>query len=343
MAESDLGSVIAALENVSAFPTIPDRLQQGLLDELYLGRAMISSSGFTTEAAFHQDGTLSSGSVLDTEHLFYNGNSQGGIMGGALTAVSPDFTRASLGVPAMNYSVLLPRSVDFDEFAQVLYPFYPDETTRPLVLGLMQMLWDRGEPDGYAERMTGNPLPDTPRHQVLLDVAFGDHQVTDYQADVEARTDRRLRAQTDALQGPLAEHQRAVEPAGHQAVPLHRLGRVLLGHRPNPRKPARPGHGNRRRTAAVRKHSQPQRRRPALGAAQRARRAAARIRLLRRGHPQVGHLRTRPVLRGELHRAVGARRLRWPDEDPLIPPRVLVSVVGQLARRSNARGVEALR
>ena len=33
MAESDLGSVIAALENVSAFPTIPDRLQQGLLDE----------------------------------------------------------------------------------------------------------------------------------------------------------------------------------------------------------------------------------------------------------------------------------------------------------------------
>jgi hypothetical protein len=188
MAESDLGSVIAALENVSAFPTIPDRLQQGLLDELYLGRAMISSSGFTTEAAFHQDGTLSSGSVLDTEHLFYNGNSQGGIMGGALTAISPDFTRASLGVPAMNYSVLLPRSVDFDEFAQVLYPFYPDETTRPLVLGLMQMLWDRGEPDGYAERMTGNPLPDTPRHQVLMDVAFGDHQVSDYQADVEART-----------------------------------------------------------------------------------------------------------------------------------------------------------
>ncbi len=36
--------------------------------------------------------------------------------------------------------------------------------------------------------MTSNPLPDTPSHQVLLDVAFGDHQVTDYQADVEART-----------------------------------------------------------------------------------------------------------------------------------------------------------
>lgn len=188
MSESDLGVTVLALQDLSRFPAIPDRLQQGLLDELYLGRAMISSSGFTTSPAFHQDGTLDSGPVLDTSHLYYNGNSQGGIMGGALTAVAPDFTRASLGVPAMNYSVLLPRSVDFDEFAQVLYPSYPDETVRPLVLDLIQMLWDRGEPNGYAHRMTDDPLPGTPAHQVLMDVAFGDHQVTDYQADVEART-----------------------------------------------------------------------------------------------------------------------------------------------------------
>ena len=31
--------------------------------------------------------------------LFYDGNSQGGIMGGALTALAPDFNRAVLGVP----------------------------------------------------------------------------------------------------------------------------------------------------------------------------------------------------------------------------------------------------
>jgi hypothetical protein len=188
MSESDVPVAIAALQELSRFPAIPDRLQQGLLDELFLGRAMISSSGFTTAPAFHQDGTASSPSMLDTSALFYNGNSQGGIMGGALTALSPDFTRASLGVPAMNYSVLLPRSVDFDPFAAVLYPSYPDEMEHPLVLDLIQMLWDRGEPNGYAHRITGNPLPDTPAHQVLMDVAFGDHQVSDYQADVEART-----------------------------------------------------------------------------------------------------------------------------------------------------------
>jgi hypothetical protein len=188
MSASDVPVAVAALQNLSLFPAIPDRLQQGLLDELYLGRAMINPSGFTADPAFHQEDTLGSGSVLNTSHLFYNGNSQGGIEGGALTAVAPDFTRAALGVPAMNYSVLLPRSVDFDPFSAVLYPSYPNETARPLILDLIQMLWDRGEPDGYAHRMTTEPLPDTPPHQVVMNVAFGDHQVTDYQADVEART-----------------------------------------------------------------------------------------------------------------------------------------------------------
>ena len=36
--------------------------------------------------------------------------------------------------------------------------------------------------------MTDDPLPNTPPHKVLMDVAFGDHQVTTWQADVEART-----------------------------------------------------------------------------------------------------------------------------------------------------------
>jgi hypothetical protein len=188
MSQADIPVAISALQDLSRFPALPDRLQQGLLNELYLGRLMISPNGFTAHPAFHQDGTPLSPSVLDTDRLYYNGNSQGGIMGGALTALAPDFTRASLGVPAMNYSVLLPRSVDFDPFAQVFYPSYPNETARPLILDLIQMLWDRGEPNGYAHRITDDPLPDTPRHQALLNVAFGDHQVTIYQADVMART-----------------------------------------------------------------------------------------------------------------------------------------------------------
>ena len=188
MSQTDLGTAFLITTDVSNFPKLADRLQQGLLNELYLGRAMIHPQGFSSNPAFRLDGTLGTRSVIDTSRLYYDGNSQGGIMGGALTALAPDFTRAALGVAAMRYSLLLPRSVDFDQFAALLYPNYPDELTRPLIVSLIQMLWDRGEPNGYANRMTTNPLPDTPPHRVLINVALGDHQVSNFGSDVEART-----------------------------------------------------------------------------------------------------------------------------------------------------------
>ena len=188
MASEDLPNTAGILTDLSDFPELADRLQQGLLNELYLGRLMIHPAGFGSAAAFHADGTDSTPSVIDTERLFYDGNSQGGIMGGALAAVAPDFTRAALGVPAMRYSILLPRSVDYDEFAVITNATYTDELSRPLILSLLQMLWDRGEPNGYARRMTSNPLPDTPAHTVLLGAAVGDHQVSNWMTDVEART-----------------------------------------------------------------------------------------------------------------------------------------------------------
>ena len=98
-------------------------------------------------------------------------------MGGALTALAPDFDRAVLGVPGMNYSTLLRRSVDFDLYAHGeiegvdtpagLYDSYPNELERPLLLSLIQLLWDRGEANGYAHHMTSDPLPGTPAHDVL--------------------------------------------------------------------------------------------------------------------------------------------------------------------------------
>ncbi|TDC01952.1 hypothetical protein E1284_39810, partial [Actinomadura bangladeshensis] len=184
MSDEDVPNVITALADLTRFRTVADRLQQSLLDFTYLGRAM--TRGFASNKAF-QNGA--GGSVIDTRaELTYDGNSQGGIMGGALTAVSPDIRRAVLGVPAMNYSTLLNRSADFPEYAQVLDLFYPDKLDQQIGLALIQMLWDRGEANGYAQHMTDDPLPDTPAHRVLMHVAFGDHQVAPVAAEVEART-----------------------------------------------------------------------------------------------------------------------------------------------------------
>ncbi|MCW2993424.1 MAG: hypothetical protein JWQ18_919 [Conexibacter sp.] len=184
MSAEDIPNAIKVLGDFSGMPTLPDRLQQGFLDALVLGRAMAHPAGLASSPLLEVGGRP----IVQTGQIAYDGNSQGGIAGGALTALAPDFSHAVLGVPGINYSVLLPRSSDFTQYSKVMYPAYTDQLERPLVLDLAQLLWDRGEGDGYAQHMTGDPLPNTIKHTVLLDVAFGDHQVTPYQADVEART-----------------------------------------------------------------------------------------------------------------------------------------------------------
>jgi hypothetical protein len=185
MSEEDIGAVLTALSDMSAFRTIPDRLQQSMLNVLFLGRLMKHPSGLSSDPAFQAaDGTP----LLDQENLTFTGVSQGGIIGGAATAVAQDWERAFLGVPAMNYSTLLDRSVDFDVFGTVFDPSYPDWVDRQLTIVLAQMLWDRGENNGYAQHITGRPYRDTPRKQVMLFEAFGDHQVANVATEVMART-----------------------------------------------------------------------------------------------------------------------------------------------------------
>jgi hypothetical protein len=186
MSTNDLPVVAGVIiPDLSNFHIIPDRSQQGILDFLFLGRLLRDPRAFAADAAFRAPGGAS---FIDPSSLVYYGNSQGGIMGGAVTAVSTDLTRAVLGVPGMNFSTLLTRSSDFDTFAALLYPSYPDGLDRNIVVSLIQTLWDRSEANGYAEHMTTDPLPRTPAHRVLLEAAFGDHQVTNYAVEVEAAT-----------------------------------------------------------------------------------------------------------------------------------------------------------
>ena len=185
MSEDDIGNAAATLGQFGNFPTMADRLQQGVLNQIVLGRLMTRKGGFGDDKNFKRaDGT----SLIDTSHLDYDGNSQGGIMGLMLSAVSPDIERAVLGVPGMNYSLLLPRSVDFDEYEAVMKPAYPNDLDRTLIFGITQMLWDRGEGGGYVQHLTKDPYANTNAKTVLLDVAFGDHQVTPLSALIEART-----------------------------------------------------------------------------------------------------------------------------------------------------------
>ena len=63
-----------------------------MLNFLFLGRAMLKGLRLRTPA-FQRDGEAERSSTPPAS--YYDGNSQGGIIGGALTAVAPDLDRAS--------------------------------------------------------------------------------------------------------------------------------------------------------------------------------------------------------------------------------------------------------
>jgi hypothetical protein len=176
LAQGDTPLAAAAAGNLNLFPVIVDRLQQGVLNALFLGRLMLNPHGLASSPLFQVAGQP----LIETSNLYYDGNSQGGIEGGLLTA---------LGVTGLDYgNLLIQRSVDFTPFKKLLEASYPDQSMYPVTTDLMQQLWDRGDPEGYAPQMTTHPLPDTPSHAVLMDIAYGDYQVSMYSGAAEART-----------------------------------------------------------------------------------------------------------------------------------------------------------
>jgi hypothetical protein len=185
MSGKDIGNVARNLKDMSTFDTQVDHMLQGFVNFQFLGRLINSSSGFVTNAAFQSGGQP----LFTTHDCHFMGYSQGGIMGGAVSALSTEWTRAILGVPGMDYGgVLLNRSVDWNEFSSVYDKSYTDPVDQQVVLQLAQLLWDRGENEGYAEHLTSNPYTGIPPKQIFIIENYGDHQVANVSAEMLART-----------------------------------------------------------------------------------------------------------------------------------------------------------
>jgi hypothetical protein len=162
------------------FNDIVGRQQQGLLNELLAIRLM---NGLAKDPTTFYNGKP----TIDPTNHYYRGDSQGGIMGTTLMSISTDVTRGVLGEPGAPYSLLLNRSEDFTPFFELITLIYPNGREVQHLLGLLQMMWDRSEPDGYAPYIVSNNLPNTPAHQVLIHDNIGDYQVTPLGAHIIAR------------------------------------------------------------------------------------------------------------------------------------------------------------
>jgi hypothetical protein len=233
MSTSDLPNLATILGDLSHFPEQADRMVQGILNQQMLGRLLNHPKGFVSSPAFTTaDGTP----LVANGRTTLVGNSQGGILGGAFSAVSNEWTNVVLGVPGINYSLLLTRSSDWPQFQAIFDTAYTDPVDRVLALQIIQLLWDRGENNGYAQHLTANPYPGTSEKKVLLVEAFGDHQVANISTDVLSRTIGADVHEPSLAPGRSADvdPQWGIEPLDHTAATN---GAVVLWDFGNPHPP----------------------------------------------------------------------------------------------------------
>lgn len=184
LSEGDLNNTLRIIADLSRFRQLADRLQQAFLNFMLLGRLMVAPNGLNADPALRFNGVP----IIDARELYYYGNSQGGIEGGAYMALSTDTTRGVLGVGAANYSTLLQRSVDFTSFQFIFNQHYQDDLDRALLYALLQQLWDRGEASGYTAHLVRDPLPGTPPKKILMQMGVHDSQVPNIGTEIQARS-----------------------------------------------------------------------------------------------------------------------------------------------------------
>jgi len=185
MSAADTVAILFSITpDLTNFRQLSERLHQGILNQLVLGHLLGAPDGLAADPNFIYGGVP----TIDPSEVFYYGNSQGGILGGTVMALSTEVTRGVLGVPAANFSTLLQRSVDFEPYFVLLRAFYPNDLDRAFVYPIIQQLWDKSEPNGWYHHTISNPLPGTPAHQVLIHMSTGDAEVSNIATEIMVRS-----------------------------------------------------------------------------------------------------------------------------------------------------------
>ncbi len=170
------------------FAAFPDRLRQGVLNQLVLG-SMMKRGLFNRDAAFESAPAVG---VFPgpSEEMYYYGISLGGIHGTLFAALTPDIERLVLDVPAANFSCLLQRSTQFSTFDFAIQSVgVTDPMQFALLIGLVHELWVGAEPAGFLRHITSDPLPGSGSAKRMLYMpAWLDKQVSNQCTEAAVRT-----------------------------------------------------------------------------------------------------------------------------------------------------------
>jgi hypothetical protein len=202
------------------FPHLRELALQGVVNQLVQQRMVKTTLAADPDPRFRRDdGEL----AWDPSTVWYYGNSQGGSVGTVVMALSTDVTRGVLGVPGSGYPLLLHRSSVFTPFGSLIALSYRGADAVSIILGLLGTGWDAFDPLTFAPHMVGDPLPDTPAHEVLYHVAKEDRQVLNEASFISAR------AAGAVLMTPAVRPVQMLETSAYPASPGAALVEVDFG------------------------------------------------------------------------------------------------------------------
>jgi hypothetical protein len=179
---NDLPYVVDAVNDFNLGAHVSEKLAQSIIDFMSLETATRTTFAASPQFSFNNQ------PVIDPAHVYYVGGSLGGIMGNVFMAYDPNITQGVLAVPGGNWSMLIERSVAWNDLQPALMASYADLDVHQILIAMLGMALEPYDAITTAEHVLQNPLPNTPVKNILIWYGLGDCYVSNITTEMVART-----------------------------------------------------------------------------------------------------------------------------------------------------------
>ena len=181
LSSNDVANAAIAIDDFNKLPLITDKLQQAQINFVVMARLALGALGNDPELQYNGHSVIGS-------RIYYYGISDGGIQGATFMSIDPDIVQGVLGVPGSTWSLMIQRNPEYNMLEPIMAASYPDAMDRMKLLSLSQYDWDFSDPITFAPHTILDPLPGTPRKQILIEAGINDSEVSNLATNLLART-----------------------------------------------------------------------------------------------------------------------------------------------------------
>jgi hypothetical protein len=182
MSTDDLPALIRdILNDTSLALRFTDRVHQAMVNLMAIAGARAALAELEP---FRVDGNA----LVDPSQVYFQGISQGHILGATYAAISPDIQKAVLTSGGANFSTLMFRARPFLGFLGIIASAVPDALDQQKFATLSQFVFDRIDPYTYSAFLLGNDLDGSRMNrQILMQMGVGDSEVPNLGSELHAR------------------------------------------------------------------------------------------------------------------------------------------------------------